>query len=570
MQYLEELHWDEIGAGGKWTLRHPTCTHQKDTDSCGVLVMENASRILRDQPVEDTDVSPTGIRVMRHRIASELVAGVLNAFELVPTTASHLVESTARTIECPPSSSATVVSAPVPVTGRTDLVRSDPGAKMTGFELVPTTPSQRVESMAGTTELPPPSPAMAATPTSAPVPATACTDHIRSNPAAKMKVMMPVTPRRTLRFTYPLIGDVVATTKRPLVAAVPSILHVNDGPEGGYPLIQIAEFILGKGYEGRLRAGETISFQVFPSGLDRHTIDLLVAEVEMYIDRSPVVPTYKDTLPNMVHSVLQQAVRQSLSVWIVSTVLFGTAQVIAIPSPGVIDGPRKDGRWDIDKQVILQASVSLCEGIHHPWTGLRVEPVFYPNDDSPTMDDVHIGTEKRWMGLQAIQQANACLGCVVLEDSQFLMTDFTDNLAVRAMLSSPISQAMLGAVSWEHDSVHRFLPTTQELNMFRGELAAQCPTLANYATDSLRREYFHRRRDSWVVARAKAGEHRDAGWLSDFKARVGDAWVEAWVSTEEVGASLRGQCSGVKRTASIDGTDPSVKKVKVSKEVVDM
>ena len=472
--------------------------------------MENARRILRGQSVEETDVSLPGIQALRHRIASELAAGTLTAFELVPAT-----------------------------------------------------PSKR-GSPAPTIELPALSEARPAASTAEPVMPAGRTDQVRSDAAAKRKFVMPVTPRRTPRFTCPAIGDVITTTKRPLVAAVPSVLPANEGPEAQYPLTQLAEYILGKGYEERLRAGETLSFQVFPGGLDRRTADLLVAEMEMYIDRSPVVPTYKGTLPNMVHSLLQQAVRQSLSVWIVSSVLFGTAQVISIPSPGVIDSPMKDGRWDIDQQVILQACVSLHDGIQHPWSGLRVEPVFYSNDDSLTMDDVRIGTNKNWMGLQAIQQANACLGCVLLDDSQFRMTDFTDNLAVRATLSSPISQAMLGTVSWEHDSIHRFLPTTQGLNMFRGELAAQCPTLASYATDSLRREYFQRRCDSWVVARAKARDQRDARWLADFKLTVGDAWVEAWVSGEDVGAPPSEQYSRLKRSASFDEADPSGKKVKVS------
>jgi len=175
---------------------------------------------------------------------------------------------------------------------------------------------------------------------------------------------------------------------------VPSVLPANQGPEAQYPLTQLAEFILGEGYEERLRAGETLSFQVFPRGLDQRTVDLLVAVIEMYIDQSPVVLTYKDTLPNMVHSLLQQAVRQSLSVWIVSSVLFGTAQVISIPSPRVIDSTMKDGRWDIDQQVILQASVLLHNRIQHPWSGLRVKPVFYSDDVSLTMDKVHIGTKK--------------------------------------------------------------------------------------------------------------------------------------------------------------------------------
>ena len=106
---------------------------------------------------------------------------------------------------------------------------------------------------------------------------------------------------------------------------MPSVLPANEGPEAQCPLTQLAKFILGEGYEEQLRAGETLSFQVFPVGLDQCTVDLLVAEIEMYIDWSPVVPTYKDTLPNMVYSLLQQAVCQSLSVWIVWSVLFGTA-----------------------------------------------------------------------------------------------------------------------------------------------------------------------------------------------------------------------------------------------------
>jgi hypothetical protein len=477
--------------------------------------MENARRILCGQSVEGTDVSIPGIKALRCRIASELAAGVLTAFELLPAT-----------------------------------------------------PSKRVGSPAPTIELPALSEARPAPSSVAPVVSAGHTNQVCSDAAAKRKFAMPVTPRRTPRFTCPTIGDAIATTKRPLVAAVPSVLPVNEELEAQYPLTQLAEFILGKGYEERLRAGETLYFQVFPGGLDQRTVDLLVAEIEMYIDRSPVVPTYKGTLPNMVHSLLQQAVRQSLTVWIVSSVLFGTAQVISIPSPGVIDSPMKDGRWDIDQQVILQASVSLHDGIQHPWSGLRVEPVFYSDDVSLTMDEVQIGTKKNWMGLQAIQQANACLGCVVLDDSQFRMIDFTDNLAVRATLSSPISQAMLGTVSWEHDSIHRFLPTTQELNMFRGELAAQCPTLASYATDSLRREYFQRRCESWVVARAKAGDQRDVRWLADFKLTVGNAWVEAWVSGEDVGTLPRELHSRLKRSASFDETGAPVKKAKVS-EIAD-
>jgi len=303
--------------------------------------MENARRMLRGQSVEGTDVSLPGIKALRRRIASVLAAGILTAFELLPAT-----------------------------------------------------PSKRVGFPAPTIELPALSEARPAPSSVAPVLSAGHTHQVRSDAATKRKFAMPVTPQRTPRFTCPAIGDIIATTKRPLVAAVPSVLPANEGPEAQYPLTQLAKFILGEGYEERLRAGETLSFQVFPVGRDQCTVDLLVAEIEMNLDRSPVVPMYKDTLPNMVHSLLQQAVRQSLSVWIVSSVLFETAQVISIPSPGVIDSPMKDGHWDIDQQVILQASVLLHDGIQHPWSGLRVEPVFYSDDVSLTMDEVQIGTKK--------------------------------------------------------------------------------------------------------------------------------------------------------------------------------
>ena len=104
--------------------------------------------------------------------------------------------------------------------------------------------------------------------------------------------------------------------------------------------------------------------------------------------------------------------------------------------------------------------------------------------------------------------------------------------------------------------------------MFWGELAAQCPTLASYATDSLRREYFQQRCESWVVVRAKAGDQRDIRWLADFKLTVGDAWVEAWVLGEHVGTLPRELHFRLKRSASFDETAASVKKVKVS-EIAD-
>jgi hypothetical protein len=95
--------------------------------------MENVRCILRDQSVEATDVSPSGILVLRHRIALELVSAVLPSFELVPTTPSQVAGSPTGTIELCVSSEITVgpTSALIRLTVRPDdLVLSDPTANM--------------------------------------------------------------------------------------------------------------------------------------------------------------------------------------------------------------------------------------------------------------------------------------------------------------------------------------------------------------------------------------------------------------------------------------------------------
>jgi len=145
--------------------------------------MENARRILRGQSVEGTDVSLRVIKALRRRIASELAAGILTAFELLPAT-----------------------------------------------------PSKRVGFLAPTIELPALSEARPAPSSVAPVVSVGHTDQVPSDAAAKRKFTMLVTPRRTPQFTCPAIGDTIVTTKRPLVAAVPSVLPANEGPDAHYPL----------------------------------------------------------------------------------------------------------------------------------------------------------------------------------------------------------------------------------------------------------------------------------------------------------------------------------------------
>jgi len=122
--------------------------------------MENVRRILRGQSVEGTDVSLPGIKMLRHRIASELAAGILTAFELLPATPSRRVGFPAPVIELPALSEA----------------RPAPSSVV-------------------------------------PVMSAGHTDQVRSNAAAKRKFAMPVTPQRTPRFTCPVIGDTIATTK---------------------------------------------------------------------------------------------------------------------------------------------------------------------------------------------------------------------------------------------------------------------------------------------------------------------------------------------------------------------
>jgi len=121
---------------------------------------ENGRHILRGESVEGTDVTLPGIKARRRRIASELAAGILTAFELLPAT-----------------------------------------------------PSKRVGFPAPTIELLALSEARPAPCSVAPVMSAGHTDQVRSDAAAKRKFAVPVTPWRMPQFTCPAIGDTIATTK---------------------------------------------------------------------------------------------------------------------------------------------------------------------------------------------------------------------------------------------------------------------------------------------------------------------------------------------------------------------
>ena len=104
--------------------------------------------------------------------------------------------------------------------------------------------------------------------------------------------------------------------------------------------------------------------------------------------------------------------------------------------------------------------MSLAAGISHPWTGVRYEPVWYPDGDRSMFAAICIGSTKQWVGLHAIQQANSYLGAVERDDEGFGLTAFSDHLATLATLNVPILQAMLGAMSLKVDSVNDYMAAT--------------------------------------------------------------------------------------------------------------
>jgi len=150
-------------------------------------------------------------------------------------------------------------------------------------------------------------------------------------------VFLPETPQKMQRFSLPLLdhGSVLGTSLE-VPRATTSVPGTNDDSAHLYSLEKATEVVLGVGCIERLKAEETLTFQVFPDGLDQHTLDLLEAELQMYIHHSPVALAHGNVVPNMVHSMLQQVTRQSLSVWVVSALLYGAHRVVAIPSPGWI------------------------------------------------------------------------------------------------------------------------------------------------------------------------------------------------------------------------------------------
>ena len=331
------------------------------------------------------------------------------------------------------------------------------------------------------------------------------------------KVFVPETPRRSQQYKVPSMDITeVKRTSFEVPQALASLGSTDDTLEFEYSHAVAAEAVLGVEGLRRFRAGETVRFQIFPDGFDQETLDLLTAEVYMYMHHSPVKLSTGKAIPNMVHSVLQQAVRQSLSVWVVSALVYGTTNVIAIPLPGCVSGEMRDGSFQIDKLKLWEATASLANGISHPWSGLHMEPLWYPDGVQSAMASVRVGSAWQWTGLHAIQQANSCFGAVQRDDRRFMLTKITDHLASSANLNTPIAQALLGTVSWEHDLVTHYLTTIHNRNSFDRAFQMQLPVseiLGCYAASCLQREYYRYGSKSWVVAQIRSSGKDDAGWL---------------------------------------------------------
>ena len=209
--------------------------------------------------------------------------------------------------------------------------------------------------------------------------------------------------------------------------------------------------------------------------------------------------------------------------------------------------------------------MSLAAGISHPWTRVQLEPVWYPDSNQSTFAAVCIGSAKQWVGLHAIQQANSYLGAVERGDEGFVITAFSDHLAMSATLNFPISRAMLGAMSWEQDSVNDYMAATHMGSSFVKAVETQLvfeQVLAMCAAMSIQCEYCRYRRDSWLVAYLRSSPGNDVKWVATIKDMLANRWVDAWVN-EEIQTGVGESGSKLKRPVSPAKESPPGKKTKV-------
>jgi len=209
--------------------------------------------------------------------------------------------------------------------------------------------------------------------------------------------------------------------------------------------------------------------------------------------------------------------------------------------------------------------VSLAAGISHPWTRVQLEPVWYPDSNQSTFAAECIGSAKQWVGLHAIQQANSYLGAMERGDEGFVITAFSDHLAMSATLNFPISRAMLGAMSWEQDSVNDYMAATHMGSSFVKAVETQLvfeQVLAMCAAMSIQCEYCRYGRDSWLVAYLRSSPGKDVKWVATIKDMLANRWVDAWVN-EEIQTGVGESGSTLKRPVSPAKESLPGKKTKV-------
>jgi hypothetical protein len=568
IDYLDAMYPGNDIANTRWKASTDRCSIQKDSKSCGVLALEHARRLLIGESLVNINTSKAGILQLRHRMTKELRAGGLTGVEQVaiplaeesplqnPSPTAQIASSAAQTPS--PGAWSPFIAAQTPYPG---AQTPSPGAHIASSAVqtpsagaqspliaaqitssAAQTPSPSAQSPIIAAQTPSEASAFVATPTSCDPTETPVVGHAgkrrweHEELVSIQEVLVPETPRSSQLYKIPSMQNTEARpTSSEIPEALASLESTDDTSKLEFSQAVAAEAVLGVEGLRRLRAGETVRFQIFPDGFDQETLDLLAAEVYMYMHHCPVELSTGKAIPNMVHSVLQQTVRQSLSVWVVSALLYGTTKVIAVPLPGRVCGEMRDGSFQIDKLKIWEATASHADGIYHPWSGLHMEPIWFPDVGQPIDASARVGSARQWVGLRAIEQANSCRGAVRRDERRFVLTKFLDRHAYSAKTISPIGEAMLGMVAWDDQSITEFLACHCSRSSFDTALQMQCTSsgvLGYYAAMRLQREYCWYGRNSWVVSCARSSGEGDAGWLQPVKHLLKDNWNESWVQPE--------------------------------------
>jgi len=116
-----------------------------------------------------------------------------------------------------------------------------------------------------------------------------------------------------------------------------------------------------------------------------------------------------------------------------------------------------------------------------------------------------------------------------------MLTEFLDDHAYSVINISPIAQAILGMVAWDHKSVTEFLTSISSRSSFDTALQMQCMfsrVLGYSAALRLQREYCRYHQNSWMVVWTRSSGEGDVKWLQQVKHLLMDLWNESWVQPE--------------------------------------